>query len=89
MADLIHVSGKKRRRLMLVTIALLIVAILAVCVNLAAPVAFAQDLGDWGDWEDWDTGSSSSCCCCCAAAILPLAGLGLTYSWQADRKEGD
>lgn len=82
MADLIHVTGKKRRqRLMLVSVALLIVTILAVGINLVAPIAFAQS------WDDYGT-SSSGCCCCCGAAILPLACLGLTYSWQADRKDG-
>jgi len=73
------VTGKKRRRLMLVSVALLIVAILAVGINLVAPIAFAQS------WDDY--GNSSGCCCCCGAAILPLACLGLTYSWRADSKD--
>jgi hypothetical protein len=80
MADLIHVTGKKRRqRLMLVSIALLTGIILVAGINLVAPIAFAQSYG---------YSSSPGCCCCCGAAILPLACLGLTYSWQADRKDG-
>ncbi len=83
MADMLLVNGKKRRqRLILVSIGLLIVAIIAVGINLVAPIAFAQD------WSDWDSGSSSGCCCCCAGAMLPLACLGLTYSWRADSKDG-
>jgi hypothetical protein len=82
--DLIHVTGKKRRqRLMLVSVALLIATILVVGVNLVAPIAFAQD------WDDWDSGSTSGCCCCCAGAMLPLACLGLTYSWRADAKDDE
>ncbi|MGA9140221.1 MAG: hypothetical protein WBZ29_08355 [Methanocella sp.] len=83
MADLIHVTGKKRRqRLMLVSIALLIGIILVAGINLIAPIAFAQS------WDDYGYSSSPGCCCCCGAAILPLVCLGLTYSWQADKKEG-
>ena len=81
MADMIHVTGKKRRqRLMLVSVALLTGMILVAGINVIAPIAFAQS------WDDY--GSSSGCCCCCGAAILPLACLGLTYSWRADRKDG-
>ncbi len=81
MADMIHVTGKKRRqRLMLVSVALLILIILMTGISLVAPIALAQSGRNYG--------SSPGCCCCCGAAILPLACLGLTYSWQADKKDG-
>lgn len=79
MANFTRVTGKRRQRLMLVSAGLLIVSILMLGISLVAPIALAQG------YDDWDS-SSPGCCCCCAAAILPLACVGLTYSFRADNQ---